>query len=306
MAAIAITGATGFIGQHLCRSCESAGHRPVPIPRFLLASGDLAALTASLRSVDAIVHLAGRAHVLHERTAEPAREFQMVNVGLAEFVARAALDAGVWRFVFVSSAGVLGNSSGPEGLDDDAPTNPHDGYTRSKLQAEKALGESTFAPLELAVIRPALVYGPGAGGNFRRLLRAAASGLPLPVGALRAPRSMVGVRNLCDLLLAAACHPRAPGLTAIAADDEAASVAELVRDLARLSGRKPFLLPMPPTLLRAALRAAGRGADVVRLFNPFVLHATAAQTRLGWKPPHTLQAELEWTVVQERNSTRVV
>src|SRR5579872_3719194 len=198
MSIVAVSGATGFVGHHLCEDLRVRGHEVRCVSRPLLSSGDL---KLALAGCQAFVHLAARAHVLRERSADPQAEFAEANVQLTRSAATAALQAKVPRFIFLSSAGVLGATSPPEGFTDASPPRPHDPYSASKLAAEQWLGTALGPSLELAILRPPLIYGAGARGNLMRLLQLALRGWPLPLGALRAPRSLLAVRNLTDLII---------------------------------------------------------------------------------------------------------
>jgi UDP-glucose 4-epimerase len=292
MSTIAVTGANGFIGRHFCAIAAARGHEVRRIGREVFAQSD----PTALQRVDALVHLAARAHQLNERASDPELAFRAANVDLTERIAVLARRAGIRQFVFISSAGVLGRSSPAEGFNDSSPVQPHDAYTRSKLQAEDLLRAQFAGDMDIAIVRPPLVYGPGAPGNFQRLLGAAASGWPLPVGALVAPRSLIGVRNLCDLTIRACADPVSGEVTMLAADAETASVAELVTLVAESFGRGPRLVNLPVGLLRTGLRLAGREADIARLTEPFVLRGTVARERFGWTPAGTLRNELKWAL----------
>jgi nucleoside-diphosphate-sugar epimerase len=158
--------------------------------------------------------------------------------------------------------------------------------------------------LELVVVRPPLVYGPEAPGNFGRLLGLVKRGWPLPFGGLSAPRSMVGLRNLCDFLWLAATHPAAPGLRALVADAEASSVAELVIGLGRALGRPARIVTVPQSALQAAFAVLGRASDFERLASPFLLRPHLAHQCLGWIPPYGFADELAWAVDAARTIER--
>jgi nucleoside-diphosphate-sugar epimerase len=301
MTVIAVTGGSGFVGRHLCPKLVSQGHQVLEIGRTTLLSDYM---SRTLKGVDALIHLVARAHILTESCSDPETQYRAVNVGLTERVARAAEIAGVQRFVFISSAGVLGASSPKTGLTDASVPCPHDFYTASKLEAERWLRSEMAATMGIAILRPPLIYGPGASGNFRRLLRMALKGWPLPIGGLDAQRTMIGVRNMIDLIAVVATDSRASGFTMLAADQEAISVADLFRELARYAGRQPQLPSLPVWVVKGLLQALGRRADVQRLTDPFVLHPSIAHERFGWSPPFTLAEELRWTVqseLEERN-----
>jgi nucleoside-diphosphate-sugar epimerase len=199
----------------------------------------------------------------------------------------------------MSSAGVLGAASPPDGFHDGSIACPHDPYTASKLEAEACLNVELEAGCRLAIVRPPLIYGTGAKGNLMRLLRLALSGWPLPLGSLRAPRSMIGVRNVVDLLALTATDARLTRATLLIADRETLSVSELYGAIARHAGHRLWLAPLPPALVIALLTLTGRAHDVARLTAPFVLRPTEAYRRFGWLPPHSLADELKTTVEQE-------
>lgn len=296
MTIIAVSGASGFLGGHLCPELISRGHRVVEIPRAVLGAADL---HRNLEGAEVVVHLAARAHVLRESSNDPHAEFWRVNVGLTQSAARAAKLAGVRRFVFISSAGVLGASSPPGGFDDDSTACPHDAYTASKLAAETWLKAEFGAEMQLAILRPPLIYGPGAKGNFMRILRLAVKGLPLPIGSFRAQRSMIGIRNMVNLIGVVATDQRVGRATLLAADRETISVADLYRRISRLAGHRPWLAPLPPAIIRCLLSLSGRRSDIVRLTDPFVLRGTHVQSQFGWTPPYLLEDELRRTVLSE-------
>jgi nucleoside-diphosphate-sugar epimerase len=289
---LAVTGAGGFIGREFVCSTRGLGWPVQALGRPELGAG----LESRLSGCEAVVHLAARAHVLEAQAAADSAEFERSNVDLTRRVAAAARSAGVRRLVFVSSAGVLGRASPPGGFHDASPVAPHDAYTRSKLAAEEALQGEFAADLELVIVRPPLVYGPQAPGNFARLLGLIRRGWPLPFGALDAPRSMLGLRNLCDALRIAAVHPQAPGLRLLVADAQSPSVSELVAGLAQALGRRPRLLAVPEPVLRSAFAALARSADFERLSAPFLLRGRLAWETLGWTPPHPWDEELAWAV----------
>lgn len=291
MAVIAVTGASGFIGRHFVEHLSRSGHRAVALSR-----ADLARPQATLRGVDVVVHAAGRAHVLKETAADPAAAFHEVNVELTDRMLSAAKAAGARRFVLLSSAGVLGNVTDERGVDDDSPPCPYDHYSRSKLAAERLLAGPAGADIETVIVRPPVVYGPGARGNFERILRGVQSGAPLPIGALRMPRSLIGLRNLGDFLVHAAVHPRAPGPAMVVSDAAPLSVRDLALAIGAALHKSPRLVPIPVWMLKLMLSALGKGADIPRLTSPWVVRPTRAIVELGWRPPHSTADELTWAV----------
>ena len=296
MTTVAVSGATGFLGRHVLRELLARGHEVRVISRSLLASGDIAGV---LGGATTVIHLAGRAHVMRELYADPRTDFWKSNVAMTQTLARAAQRTHVKRFIFVSTAGVLGANSPPGGFAEESPPDPHDAYTISKLQAEQWLTSELDATMGLVILRPPLIYGAGARGNFARLLRLAIRGWPLPLGALRAPRSLVAVRNMVDLLVVFAADASPVRATMLVADRETTSVAELFHTVARYAGHRLWLAPVAPVLIKSVLAVTGRADDVSRLTGPFVLRPRIAQLEFNWVPPYSQQAELQQTVACE-------
>lgn len=300
---VLVTGANGFIGRALCRrlteqgyvvrgSVRSADKLPQVIGEKVIV-GEIGGATdwsAALAGVSAVIHLAGRAHVLNEAASHSYGEFEAVNVQGTERLAEAASCASVQRFVYVSSVGVHGERSLPDQpLTEQSPTLPTTSYGESKLAAERAL-ENYRNILEIVIVRPPLVYGFGAPGNFGLLLRLINSGLPLPFGTARNLRSLIGVDNLADLLERCVSHRAAVGETFLASDNEDVSTPELIRRLARAFGKRSLIAPVPETLLRAGLRPIRREGVIDRLFGSLVVDSRHARQTLDWSPPVTMQA----------------
>jgi nucleoside-diphosphate-sugar epimerase len=250
--------------------------------------GDLADtpdLGPALDGVDVVLHLAGRAHIMRELAADPERAFWRANVEATRHLAALAVAAGVRRFVFLSSVKVSGEQTGGEPFTEADRPAPQDAYGRSKAAAEAALREiATNTGLEVAIIRPPLIYGPGVRANFLRLLGLAASGLPLPLASVHNRRSLVGVWNLCDLIVACATHPAAAGETFLVSDQHDLSTPDLIRTVARALGRPARLFPFPVAVLRAAARVVGRGDEVDRLVGSLQVDSTKATRLLDWSP----------------------
>jgi nucleoside-diphosphate-sugar epimerase len=309
---IAVTGATGFVGRHVCTRLTARGHdvtalvrraSTAPVGTREVALGDLdgsAVPSAALGRLDAVVHLAARVHVMRDRSADPLAEFRRVNVDGTLALARAAVAAGVPRFVFVSSVKVLGEETGGDSpafrVGD--PAAPVDPYGISKHEAEQALHALADATgLEVAVVRPPLVHGPGVGGNVARIARLVRAGAPLPLGSVDNARTMVSVRTLAAVLEGAAVSHDAAGATVLAADSRAFSSATLARLLGEGLGRPARLVPVPPALLRAAGRATGRLGDVDRLTSSLRVEP-GSSTAFSWAeesdPADELRATGAW------------
>ncbi len=303
---VLVTGADGFAGRHLQqmlreRSIEYRAAVRVPgdradARRFVV--GDIGPNTdwrAALDGIDAVIHLAGRAHVLKETAADPRAEFMRVNAeGTAALVAAAAA-FGVRRFVYVSSIGVLGNVTRDGAFTEDTPPQPHNAYAESKLAGETAVQAAGHAGLETVIVRPPLVYGPHVRANFLRLMQLAYSGLPLPLGGLDNRRSLVSIWNLCDLLVNVLRNPAAPGRSLLVSDAEDLSTPDLIRRLAAAMGRPARLVPFPAILLKGAGRLLGRQAEIAQLCGSLCVDISRTRDRLGWAPPVSVDAALALT-----------
>jgi len=304
-----ITGANGFAGRSLCAEMLRRGWQvrgavrsPDRLPEGVevVAVGEIDGdtdWTDALRGVDVVVHLAARVHVMKENAADPLAEFLRVNLHGTENLARQAARAGVKRFVYVSSIGVngkLNNKSSPfTGADD---PHPHNAYSDSKWQAEQALHRiSQQTGLQVVIVRPPLVYGPTAKGNFPRLLAAIDKGFPLPLKRANNLRSLVYVGNLVDALIACATHPAAAGQTYLVRDGEDVTTATLVEKIAGALGRNGRSFYFPPGLLRAAAALLGRAEQVDSLFGSLRVNDEKIRSELSWTPPYSMEQGLRAT-----------
>ena len=305
---ICITGASGLIGQALVAQLVSHKRfdvlaltrktptHPMAGAKYLVA-GDL---TAPLQWQDAlvgahtVVHTAARVHVMHDTSVDPMAEFRIVNVEGTLNLARQSAAAGVKRFVFISSIKVNGEFTQPGQAftEADAP-DPQDAYSLSKHEAELGLRQlATVSDMELVIIRPPLVYGPGAKANFAALVRAVQRGLPLPLGAVHNRRSLVALDNLVDLIVICMTHPQAANQTFLVSDGQDLSTAELVRAMAKAAGVSARLLPVPVWALQAGATLLGKGDAVRRLCANLQLDISKARSLLGWVPPVSLEEGL--------------
>jgi len=308
---VLVTGANGLVGAALLRRIASeptaqpvAGVRELASSNLLYeqrAIGDLAerrVAAAVLRGVDVVVHAAARVHVMQEREHDPLAAFRAVNVEGTRAMLEAAAEAGVRRFVLVSSIKVHGEISlqGKPFSENDA-ANPQDAYARSKWEAEQLV--QAFCErhgMEWVVVRPPLVYGPGVRANFRRMMLALGRGLPLPVGGLHNRRSLVSLENLVDFLFCCVSHPSAANHRFLVSDGQDLSVAELSRKLAAALGSCSWLVPLPRAWLSAMLSLTGRGAAAQRLCGELRVDSSKAQTLLGWQAPLGVDAALSSAV----------
>jgi len=289
---IALTGATGFIGQCLLRDLPKRGYRlrvllrrpsVVPMECASAVVGDLARpqnMAAALADADAVIHSAGVAHAM---SGLPEDDYRVLNTEATIALARAAQRAGVKRFIFLSSIRAQSGPTAEHVLTEDLAPQPTEAYGRSKLAAEQGL---TDLDLDWVALRLVLVYGAGVKGNMAELVRFARAPYPLPLGALRGRRSLLALDNLVaaiDTVLAAPGRLRRPFLVA---DPAALTIPEMIAALRRGLNRSPGLIPVPPSLLEMALRAAGRTEIYQRLAGSLVADP-AALLRLGWTPPAT-------------------
>lgn len=312
---VVVTGASGFVGNPVCRALVDAGmtvvgtvRRPLdPVPGATLAAvGDLGPDTdwaPALKGADAVVHLAARAHVMGETEADPLTVFRRVNRDGAVRLAEQAAVAGVRRLVFISSIKVNGEVTPPDRPFTAATAAPVDPYGIAKWEAEQALAAvAARTRLELVVIRPPLVHGPGAKGNLAAMMRVVDAGWPLPLGAIANRRSLVGVHNLADAIRFCLITPEAAGKTLLVRDGTDVSTPELIAALAALLGRRARLLPVPPALLRLAGLLTGKSAAVSRLTGSLVVDDTPLRA-LGWQPRETLAQGLAAMAAAYRRST---
>jgi nucleoside-diphosphate-sugar epimerase len=296
-ARLALTGGTGFIGQHLLRELTRRGYqvrvllrRPTMLPADCTSAviGDIARpqnMASALADVDAVIHSAGLSVAASGR---PEDDYRVLNVEATIGLARSAQRAGVRRFVFISSIRAQTGPTDQRVLTEEMTPQPTDAFGRSKLAAEQALAE---VGIDWVALRLATVYGPGVTGNMARLIRLARSRAPLPFGALTARRSLLSLDNLAaavDCVLKAEGPLRRPLITA---DPQPLTVGEAVAAMRRGLGRRPGLVPVPRPLLAAILRAMGRAEAYERLAEPLVADP-AALLRLGWTPPVATPAGL--------------
>lgn len=312
---VAVTGASGFIGRHLCERLRQDAWSVLALTRSAgpvqsvgaLCLGPIESMSETewakrLAGQDAVVHLAARVHQIHEDPQAAEALHTAVNRHATERLARGAALAGVKRFVFLSTAKVFGERTPiDQPFGPDSPAAPEDPYARSKWAAEQAVVEvADQHGLGLTILRPPLVYGPGAGANFLALLRAIDRGLPLPLAGIRNRRSLIYVGNLVDLIVRSLTDTRALGQTLVAADDSTLSTPELARHLARALGRSDRLWPLPSAVLNLAGHVAGRKALVRRLTDSLVLDASATRRLLDWQPPVSPVNGLEATAIAYR------
>ncbi|WP_395603013.1 UDP-glucose 4-epimerase family protein [Pseudomonas sp. B21128] len=310
--AVLVTGGSGFLGGALLRylaACKQYSliaalrnecrELPQSIRRFAFA--DLASdidWQDALEQVDVVVHSAARVHVMHESAVDPLAEFRRVNVEATLNLARQAARAGVKRFIFISSIKVNGEytRAGCAFSADDTPA-PVDPYGISKLEAELGLKAlATTTGMEVVIIRPVLVYGPGVKANFLSMIRWLERGVPLPFGAVHNKRSLVSLDNLIDFIVTCIEHPGAANQTFLVSDGRAVSTTELLRCIAVALNRSATLLPLPVGLMSAAAKLIGKDAVAQRIFGSLEVDISKNLQLLGWVPPVDFRCALDATV----------
>ena len=300
---IVLTGASGFLGQALFRRLLEDGHLLTALSRKVSMAvgatwvqvtrydGDDSLLVGQ----DCVIHLAARVHVMDDAVQDPLAEFRAANVDLTANLARQAARAGVRRFVFVSSIKVNGESTqlGAPFAADAVPA-PMDAYGVSKMEAEQGLREiASQTGMQVVIIRPPLVYGPGVKANFATMMRGLQRGIPLPLGAIHNQRSLVALDNLVDLIVTCLTHPAAANQTFLVSDGEDVSTSDLLRRMGQAMGHPARLIPVPASWLKLAAAMVGKQDMAQRLCGSLQVDIEKTRQLLGWNPPLTLDEGLK-------------
>jgi nucleoside-diphosphate-sugar epimerase len=306
-----VTGGSGFLGRALINrlvqlpGCSVVA--PLRNPATTLAPGACSFplknlngandWTAALTDVDVVIHAAARVHVMNEVAGDPLAAFREVNVEATLNLARQAAARGVKRFIFISSIKVNGEGTQPGVVyrADDVP-DPIDPYGISKLEAEQGLlSLAATTAMEVVIIRPVLVYGPGVKANFLSMMRWLYRGVPLPFGAVHNRRSLVALDNLVDLIVTCSEHPAAANQVFLASDDQDVSTTQLLRKLAAALGKPARLLPIPSRLMTCVAALLGKRALADRILGSLQVDISKNRQLLGWIPPVTLDQALTLT-----------
>ena len=297
---VLVTGATGFLGGRLCMALEKDPKMKLTaVVRWGRTVSQVSSVIAmpcidsvsdwanALTTQDVVIHTAARAHIMNDSVADPLTEYRKVNVDGTLNLARQAAVVGVKRFIFISSIKVNGEqtfSGQPFRPDDKA--NPTDPYGLSKWEAEQGLQQiAQETGMEVVIIRPPLVYGPGVKGNFANLIKLVGKGLPLPLGAIHNRRSMIALDNLVDLIIICIDHPNAANQVFLASDGQDLSTTELLQGLAQAMGRPSRLLPIPGELVSLAASALGKKSIADRLLGSLQVDISKIRDLLSWTPP---------------------
>lgn len=306
---ILLTGGSGFIGQGLLKSMSDC-YNVTCIGRTPTLESDkvnffhcdltkpLTGMSGQFIDVDVVVHCAGRAHILNDNSPDPMLEFRNINVNGTINLAYKAAEAGVKRFIFISSVKVSGESTTSalpynEGME---PL-PEDACGQSKYEAEQALKRvASEAGLQLVIIRAPLVYGTGVTANFLHLLKLSAAPLPLPFGAIKNHRSMIYLGNLVDFIILCISHPRAANQTFLISDGYDVSLKWLISTIRKAMGRSPGLIPIPQSLFKFAGKLTDKKSFIDRLVGDLQVDSSKARQLLDWKPPYTVEQGIAKTV----------
>ncbi len=313
MSTVLITGITGFVGTALAREMLLEGWqvRGTARKKYLnnnsIIDAEICEITSlgsktdwskALTGVDTVVHLAARTHVMHEVSFDPLTEYRSINVAGTERLASAASESGVKRFIYLSSIKVNGEGKKEPYTELDLPA-PEDYYGISKWEAEMVLQRvHAETNMEVVIIRPPLVYGPGVKANFLQLLRTVDRGIPLPLSRIQNRRSLIYLKNLINVIITCINNNKAGGKTFLVSDDEDISTPELIRRIATALHKAPRLFPCPSIIMRLAGKLTGRYVEVERLLGSLTVDISKIQEELGWKAPYTLEQGLgetaEW------------
>ncbi|MCF2918008.1 SDR family oxidoreductase [Pseudoalteromonas sp. Cn5-37] len=298
---IALTGYTGFVGNELLKTLVPddvllLGRKALlSYPHFNffdLSDTQSLSLQNALRSVDVLIHSAARVHIMDDTSRDPLKEFRAINTDGTLKLAEQAAQAGVKRFIFVSSIKVNGESTtGKQPFSDADEPAPEDPYGISKAEAEQQLlelGEQTG--MEIVIIRPPLVYGEGVKANFASLMKLVGKGLPLPFKLItKNKRSLVSVYNLVDLIKVCIEHPNAANKVFLASDDHDLSTAEMVALMAKVQGKPNLAIPVPLWCFKLAGKVFDKQEVIDRLTGSLQLDITHTKNTLNWTPPYTVE-----------------
>ncbi len=301
MKKILVTGASGFIGNSICQTLSRSGRFVRGAVRSLNLISENSGIEYVqvgdfcykkdwkdvLQGIDCVVHCAGRAHKINKFDSNSLKLYQIINVEVTRRLAEESIKAGIKRFVFLSSVGVLGTDTNdrlPFSISDEP--NPVEDYAISKLEAEKVLSNiSNKSDLEVVVLRIPLVYGPQVKGNLLRLIKLINLGIPLPFGAIKNHRSMIGLDNLVDILIRCIDHPEAKGETFLVSDGEDLSTVQLINLIASSMGRNIHLFPLSLYLLNFVGHILGKQKEIDRLVGSLKINDSYVRKKLNWIPP---------------------
>jgi len=306
---VLVTGGSGFVGMNLCQQLFDTGVHVRSVGRSKFQAPSASSFTIdgidantdwgdALGHVDVVVHCAARVHIMDDRSADPLAEFHEVNTCGTLNLARQAAKVGVKRFIFLSSIKVNGEYTTEQRFVSGDTNIPLDPYGLSKYEAERGLLQlAQETGLEVVIIRPPLVYGPGVKANFLSLLRWVHKGIPLPLGMINNKRSFVALDNLVDLICVCIDHPNAKGQIFLVSDDDDLSTTELLQGMAKALGQPSRLIPVPMFVLNCGARLLGKADIAQRLFSSLQVDISKTKQLLGWSPPITVEQGLKQVAV---------
>lgn len=307
---VLVTGASGFIGKRLFTSLEARSSNlylgrttlaNIPDESFVYAdfSRSLDVKADLIKGADVIVHCAGRAHVVNEQSSSSARDYNAINVRATLSLAKLGSEIGTRRFIFISTAKAHGDFSLKERrvFRPEDSLDPQDEFSQSKVDAEMELKKlCADSSIELVIIRPPLVYGPGVKANFLSLLRLCKLPVPLPFGLVNNRRSMVYLDNLVDFIIQCIDHPNAANQTFLVSDGQDLSLSNLIRSIRKAMNKRAWLLPVPVFLFKLVGKLTGKSAVVDRLVGDLQVDSSKARQLLNWTPPYTVEQGIIETV----------
>ena len=312
MSSVLVTGASGFVGKRVCfalsrlnyqvRNVYNTSKQSSLIDSYICFVDRFDGETnwlESLQGIESVVHLAARTHLGRKVNRHALAELRTINVDSTLNLARQAAESGVRRFIFISSIKVNGETTTmrPPFVESDEPR-PNDYYARSKFEAEQGIMEIALRTgMEVVIIRPPLVYGPGVKANLFRLLQWVDMGLPLPFGAIENRRSLVYVDNLVDLIIHCLGHPQAVNRVCLVSDGKDLSTTQLLRMMAAALERTSCLIPVPQNMLESGLKMIGKGDLAQRLCGSLQVDTQGTQKLLNWKPPFNIEYGLKQTAL---------
>ena len=325
MTCVLITGASGLVGRAVCERALGLGMKvrgsyrslsshvlvPPDIETIQIPSVDRDTdWSLALAGVSAVIHLAGRVHIVKDTAVNPLAAYREVNTTGTEQLARAAAAAGVKRLIYVSTIKVNGEQTVSAPFTEADAPRPVDAYAISKWESEQALHRiGTESGLEIVILRPPLIYGRGVGANFIRLLHLVQRCIPLPFASVSNRRSLIYVQNLADAILVSATHPRATGQTFLVSDGEDISTPELIRRIAEAMELPSRMFRCAPSLLNAVASIVGKSAEVGRLLGSLAIDTARFRSETGWIPPYSLSQGLietiEWYLANKLQTCEV-
>lgn len=311
---VLVTGASGFVGQSLVKALKRANAYVVAVGRDLSTTDADVSISvpdycakdvwqAPLFGCDVVIHLAARVHVMHDAVENPLDAFLAVNLHGTDLLAKAATKAGIKRFVYVSSIKVNGELTRDERFSENDVPNPQDPYAISKWEAEKVLQKiEKETGMQVVILRPPLIYGPGVKANFAALLKLVDKKLPLPLASINNKRSLIYVGNFVDAIITCVTHVNATGQTYLVSDGVDVSMPELIKKIALALNKSNHLFRLPISIMRLLARLIGKTASVDRLTQSLVIDSSKIRQELDWEPPFTMEQGLKITADWYRKS----